>query len=103
MALRARRAGGQWGVMTRERFGRYGGAPVPTGSVWVHAVSLGETRAAQPLIRALLERGETVVLTHLTVTGREEGARVFANDIAQGRLELGRASGRREYRCGWSR
>lgn len=73
-------------MMTRERFGRYGGAPVPTGSVWVHAVSLGETRAAQPLIRALLERGETVVLTHLTVTGREEGARVFANDIAQGRL-----------------
>ncbi|MFT0849422.1 3-deoxy-D-manno-octulosonic acid transferase [Achromobacter sp. F4_2707] len=86
MGLRARRAGGDWGVVSAERFGRLRKAPVLPNLVWVHAVSLGETRAAQPLVRALLERGENVLLTHLTVTGREEGARAFAREIEQGRL-----------------
>jgi len=59
-----------------ERFGRYRGA-APAGEVlWVHAVSLGETRAAAPLIERLLrERPDaTVLLTHMTATGREAGA-----------------------------
>ncbi|NYT22350.1 3-deoxy-D-manno-octulosonic acid transferase [Alcaligenaceae bacterium] len=86
MAARARRAGGCWGVMSGERFGRYPEASPLRGPVWVHAVSLGETRAAQPLIRALLDGGDTVLLTHLTVTGRDEGARAFAGEIAEGRL-----------------
>lgn len=86
MALRARRAGGQWEVMSGERFGRYPAASTLRAPVWVHAVSLGETRAAQPLIRALLDRGDTVLLTHFTVTGRQEGGRAFASEIAQGRL-----------------
>jgi 3-deoxy-D-manno-octulosonic-acid transferase len=67
-----------------ERFGRYGrGLP---GSVWIHAVSLGELRSAVPLIRALLDRGETVVTTHFTPAGRREAERVFAFEIAAGRL-----------------
>lgn len=86
MALRARRAGGQWGVMSRARFGRYGEPSPFRDPVWVHAVSLGETRAAQPLVRALLARGDNVLLTHLTVTGRDEGARAFAAEIREGRL-----------------
>ncbi len=87
MGLRARRAGGEWGVMSAQRFGRYPAASKLKAPVWVHAVSLGETRAAQPLIRALLERGESVLLTHLTVTGRQEGSRAYAAEIAEGRLE----------------
>ena len=58
-----------------ERFGRYDGT-APAGEViWVHAVSLGETRAAAPLVeRILRERpGATVLLTHMTATGREAG------------------------------
>lgn len=86
MALRARRAGGHWGVMSRERFGRYRQASTLRKPVWVHAVSLGETRAALPLLRALLARGDQVLLTHLTVTGRDEGARAFAREIQEGRL-----------------
>ena len=87
MALRARRAGGDWGVCAGPRFGRYA-QPAQVGRpVWVHAVSLGETRAAQPLIQALLDQGVPVLLTHMTVTGRAEGARAFADAIAQGRLE----------------
>lgn len=86
MGLRARRAGGHWGVMSRQRFGRYP-EPSPLKSpVWIHAVSLGETRAAQPLVQALIDRGEHVLLTHMTATGRAEGARVFSRAIDQERL-----------------
>jgi 3-deoxy-D-manno-octulosonic-acid transferase len=67
-----------------ERLGRFR-QHLP-GAVWVHAVSLGEVRSAVPLIRALLDRGETVVTTHFTPAGRREAERVFANDIAAGRL-----------------
>ena len=34
------------------------------GGVWVHAASVGETRAARPLLRALVARGEVLTLTH---------------------------------------
>jgi len=58
-----------------ERFGIYAGA-ASTGWVWVHAVSLGETRAAAALIEALrVELPEMrLLLTHGTATGREAGA-----------------------------
>ena len=67
-----------------ERFGRFGTGP--KGAVWVHAVSLGEVRSAVPLIRALIDRGETVVMTHFTPAGRREAERVFAPEIAAGRV-----------------
>jgi 3-deoxy-D-manno-octulosonic-acid transferase len=86
MAVRARRSGGDWEVFSGSRFGRYD-RPAPLDSpIWVHAVSLGESRAAQPFVRALLNRGEAVLLTHFTVTGRAEAERAFAAEIAQGRL-----------------
>jgi 3-deoxy-D-manno-octulosonic-acid transferase len=48
--------------------------------LWVHAVSVGETRAAQPLIDALLARfpHHAVLLTHMTPTGRRTGAEFAA-------------------------
>jgi 3-deoxy-D-manno-octulosonic-acid transferase len=57
----------------RERLGL--GAPSAAGAVWVHAVSLGETRAAAALIDALRARVPSVriLLTHGTATGREAG------------------------------
>jgi 3-deoxy-D-manno-octulosonic-acid transferase len=57
--------------------------------IWIHAVSVGETRAAQSLIRALADRYPdcSILLTHMTPTGRETGAAVFADLIAQGRLQ----------------
>jgi len=57
------------------------------GSVWIHAVSVGETRAAQPLIEAYLARGETILLTHMTLNGRRTGATLFAKAIAAGQLQ----------------
>ncbi|MBL0148117.1 MAG: 3-deoxy-D-manno-octulosonic acid transferase [Ideonella sp.] len=58
-----------------ERFGLYRGSGPAPGLVWVHAVSLGETRAAAPLIEALREQqpGLRLLLTHGTATGRQAG------------------------------
>ncbi len=59
-----------------ERLGLYAGAKPAPGALWLHAVSLGETRAAAPLIEALRTRrpGLRLLLTHGTATGREAGA-----------------------------
>jgi len=68
-----------------ERYGRYD-RPAPGGDVvWVHAVSLGETRAAAPLVeRILRERpGATVVLTAMTATGRAAGRALFGDRVVQ--------------------
>lgn len=86
MARRAKRAGGEWEIFSPERFGKIRSARAADAPVWVHAVSLGETRAAQPLLQALLDRGLPVLLTHITATGRAEGARLFADAIARGQL-----------------
>lgn len=89
MGQRARRAGGEWGIFSGARFGRlddHSPTPFSRPPVWVHAVSLGETRAAQPLVQALLQRGLPVLLTHTTATGRAEGARLFPEAIACGQL-----------------
>ena len=61
-----------------ERFG--GGAPLPAGRWYlVHAVSVGETRAAAPLVRAILAaHGQNrVLLTGTTPAGRETAAQLF--------------------------
>jgi 3-deoxy-D-manno-octulosonic-acid transferase len=54
--------------------------------IWVHAVSVGETRAAEPLIDALIRSGEKILLTHMTPTGRDTGRQLFADQIASGQL-----------------
>ena len=69
-----------------ERFGVH--RPFPHGAIWVHAVSLGELRSAVPMIRALLDRGDRIITTHFTPAGRREAERVFAPDIAAGRLRV---------------
>jgi len=67
-----------------ERFGRFAG-PALDGCIWVHAVSVGETRAAQPIIERLRERypDRTLLLTHMTPTGRETGRQVYGDSVVQ--------------------
>lgn len=67
-----------------ERFGSYEGTEEP-GRLWIHAVSLGETRAAAILVQALREArpGLRILLTHGTATGRAEGARLLREGDAQ--------------------
>ena len=59
-----------------ERFGHYTqAAETASELVWVHAVSLGETRTAAMLLKALRAHhpGLRLLLTHGTATGRAEG------------------------------
>jgi 3-deoxy-D-manno-octulosonic-acid transferase len=67
-----------------ERFGRYHFKVEPP-LIWVHAVSVGETRAAEPLINALIARypGHRILLTHMTPTGRETGVALFGDKVAR--------------------
>ncbi len=69
-----------------ERLGFGYGKPIIQGSIWIHAVSVGETRAAQPLIEAYLASGESILLTHMTLNGRRTGKQLFAKEIAAGQI-----------------
>ena len=64
-----------YGEAIGERFGYYDEPFVAPGALWIHAVSLGETRAAKALIDALRARrpGLRLLLTHGTATGRAAG------------------------------
>jgi len=69
-----------------ERLGFGYKKPILQKAVWIHAVSVGETRAAQPLIDAYLVRGESILLTHMTLNGRRTGAQLFAGAILSGQI-----------------
>lgn len=69
-----------------ERFGSYQDLGM-SSSVWIHAVSMGETIAVAPLVRALLAQGERVIITHFTPAGRRTSQSLFAEDMATGRLK----------------
>ncbi len=73
----------------RERLGRYR-RRIPGRVIWVHAVSLGETRAAEPLVWAMRERwpDHTVLLTHMTPTGRAAAKSMFGGDTHVRRVYL---------------
>ncbi len=65
-----------------ERFGRYSIAsdkPV----IWLHTVSVGETRAAATLVGALRERypDHQILLTHTTPTGRAAGGQLYGDNV----------------------
>lgn len=63
-----------WG----ERFGEPHPNPVQ-GAIWLHAVSVGETRAAQPLITQLKQYfpNAPILLTQMTPTGRATAQTLF--------------------------
>lgn len=65
-----------WG----ERLGFYGDLGAGWHTIWIHAVSVGETRAAEPLVDALLAAypNSRIVMTHMTPTGRATGRALFA-------------------------
>ena len=73
-----------------ERFACYGAARIaPKGRrIWLHAVSLGETRATKPLVDALFEQHHDVhiILTCHTPTGRAAGQELFQQYLSDGRM-----------------
>ena len=65
-----------------ERFGSFE-SPGFQGSLWVHAVSVGEVNAAQPLIKALRldYPGAPVVLSTVTPTGAARVKQLFGDKV----------------------
>ena len=65
-----------------ERFGLYGQPPTRP-VIWLHAVSVGETRAAEPLVKALeaAHPDHQILLTHMTPTGRETSEQLFGSRV----------------------
>ena len=68
-----------WG----ERFGCYDNFRSITPTIWIHAVSVGETRAAQPLIALLAQHypQHAILFTHMTTTGRATSREIFDNEF----------------------
>lgn len=60
---------------------RLGAVDVPAGALWIHAVSVGEMRAAQPLIDALraAHPGARLLLTCMTPTGRATAESLYGS------------------------
>ncbi len=68
---------------------RFGRLPLTNlkNPIWIHAVSVGETNAAQPIIQHLLNMGLPVLVTNTTRTGAARVKTLFANDIQNNQLE----------------
>lgn len=68
----------RWG----ERLALQGALPAAP-RIWLHAVSVGETRAAAPLVEALLERypQHALLITTTTPTGSEQVRRLFGDRV----------------------
>lgn len=65
-----------------ERFGFFD-APGFSGSLWVHAVSVGEVNAAEPLIKALQRDypDAPIVVTTVTPTGMQRVRQLFGDTV----------------------
>ncbi|MCD8499911.1 MAG: hypothetical protein LRY43_02190 [Gammaproteobacteria bacterium] len=72
---------------TPERWTRWqercGYAPILNECIWIHAVSLGETLAAIPLIKKIIATypHTPIVVTNMTLTGSEQVTRQLHNTV----------------------
>lgn len=82
-----------------ERFGRYPALPDARPVIWIHAVSVGETRAAEPLVVTLRASypDHRLVLTHMTAAGRAIGQRLFGDQVTQAYFPYDTSFGARRF------
>jgi 3-deoxy-D-manno-octulosonic-acid transferase len=71
----------------QERYGFYKIKPHKP-VIWLHCVSVGETRAAEPLVKALLAQHPEylILLTHTTPTGRATSEQLFGGNVSRAYL-----------------
>ena len=83
---RGRKQSGYWRHIA-ERFGFFH-SRTSKPIIWLHAVSVGETRAALPLIQHLQTRYPQyqILLTHMTPTGRDTGEELFGDSVLRSYL-----------------
>ncbi len=76
-----------YGKRIKERLASFPSPQKPT-SIWVHAVSLGETIAVAPLVNSLLKEypDRNIVLTTTTPTGSAKAQTLFAQAIHDNRV-----------------
>jgi len=70
----------------RDRFGQrfgFGYPSIPGGSIWIHAVSVGEVQASVPLVRSLVKRfpGRRILVTTVTPTGAARVVALFGDAV----------------------
>jgi 3-deoxy-D-manno-octulosonic-acid transferase len=86
-----------------ERRGHYLSARA--GVVWLHAVSVGEVRAAQPLIEALLARPDVqargLLVTTLTPTGRATAQDLYGDRVLHATLPWDTPGATRRFMVAW--
>ena len=89
----------EYGLNVMQRFGRYAGGLPEGGFVWLHAVSLGETRAAALLLPALREvfPSMRLLLTHSTATGLVQGRALLQEGDEQAWLPWDTAQATRQF------
>ncbi|TAL97877.1 MAG: 3-deoxy-D-manno-octulosonic acid transferase [Paraburkholderia sp.] len=88
-----------------ERFGRTPERRLDDDAplIWVHAVSVGETRAAQPLIEALIKArpDARILLTHMTPSGRATGEQIFGDRVLRAYLPYDMPHAVRRFLRAW--
>ena len=87
---RGYRVPGYWQRIS-ERFGRYTPSSefdLAKTTIWIHAVSVGETIAAEPLVKALSQTypAAQILLTYMTPTGADRVDALFGDTIFHGYL-----------------
>ncbi len=86
-----------------ERRGHYEHARA--GVLWLHAVSVGEVRAAQPLIEALLARPDVqargLLVTTMTPTGRATAQDLYGDRVLHATLPWDTPGATRRFMLAW--
>ncbi|MFA9460564.1 3-deoxy-D-manno-octulosonic acid transferase [Thiohalorhabdus methylotrophus] len=90
---RANRDGG--GRYFRQRLGR--DAPEGPFDYWLHCASVGEVRAAAPLVRALAEGTASLLVSTATPTGADAAEKAFPEGVVHAYLPLDLPGGVRRF------
>ena len=87
-----------------ERFGRYPPRSDDRPTIWIHAVSVGETRAAQPLITQFARDfpAHQIVLTAMTASGRATSESLYADRVTRVWLPYDTSTGAKRF-LAWCR